>query len=40
MDLLAFCEEAIGKENIRDIENRCCNILSREKVSENRVQTG
>ena len=40
MDLLAFCEEAIGKENIRDIENRCCNILSREKVSENRLQTG
>ena len=40
MDLLAFCEEAIGEENIKDIENRCCNILSREKVSENRVQTG
>ena len=40
MDLLAFCEEAIGEENIKDIENKCCNILIGEKVSENRLQTG
>jgi len=40
MDLLAFCEEAIGEENIKDIDNKCCNILIGEKVSENRLQTG
>jgi len=40
MDLLAFCEEAIGEENIRDIDEKCSNILIREKVSEDRLQTG
>ena len=40
MDLLAFCELAIGEENIKDIREKCCSILNREKIRESRVQTG
>jgi len=30
----------INQAAIKDIENKCCNILIGEKVSENRLQTG
>ena len=27
MDILSYCDEAIGKENVQDIEQRCYNIF-------------
>jgi 5'-3' exonuclease len=40
MDLLGFCEQAIGEENIKDIQSKCQSILIKEKISEARLHTG